>query len=115
VWNAAKSRDLLDSLYRGYPDGTLMFWETGADVGTRQVGGGDSDKVAKLLIVDGQQTLTEGENAGSGEGRSRLAAEIARTGRAFSWPPSRNDVCWCGSGRKYKKCCGPTPPAEDGP
>ena len=55
----------------------------------------------------------EGEKAGSGEGRSHLAAEIARTGRALSWPPSRNDACWCGSGRKYKKCCGPTPPAED--
>jgi hypothetical protein len=22
------------------------------------------------------------------------------------WPPGRNDDCWCGSGRKYKKCCG---------
>jgi tetratricopeptide (TPR) repeat protein len=21
------------------------------------------------------------------------------------WPPNRNDDCWCGSGRKYKKCC----------
>jgi hypothetical protein len=58
VWSSAKTRDLFDSLYRGYPVGTLMFWETGADVGTRQVGGGDSDKVAKLLIVDGQQRLT---------------------------------------------------------
>lgn len=58
VWSAAKTRDLFDSLYRGYPVGTLMFWETGADVGTRQVGGGENDKVAKLLIVDGQQRLT---------------------------------------------------------
>ncbi len=58
VWSAAKARDLFDSLYRGYPVGTLMFWETGADVGTRQVGGGDNEKVAKLLIVDGQQRLT---------------------------------------------------------
>lgn len=58
VWSAAKVRDLFDSMYRGYPVGTLMLWETGADVGTRQVGGGDSDKVAKLLIVDGQQRLT---------------------------------------------------------
>jgi hypothetical protein len=58
VWSSAKTRDLFDSLYRGYPVGTLMFWETGADVGTRQVGGGDSQKVAKLLIVDGQQRLT---------------------------------------------------------
>ena len=58
VWSAAKVRDLFDSMYRGYPVGTLMLWETGADVGTRQVGGGEVTKVAKLLIVDGQQRLT---------------------------------------------------------
>lgn len=22
------------------------------------------------------------------------------------WPPERNQACWCGDGRKYKKCCG---------
>jgi hypothetical protein len=22
------------------------------------------------------------------------------------WPPERNAPCWCGSARKYKKCCG---------
>lgn len=58
VWSAAKTRDLFDSMYRGYPVGTLMFWETGAEVGTRQVGGGVGERVAKLLIVDGQQRLT---------------------------------------------------------
>jgi hypothetical protein len=58
VWSAAKARDLFDSMYRGYPVGTLMFWETGAEVGTRQIGGGLGERVAKLLIVDGQQRLT---------------------------------------------------------
>ena len=58
VWSAAQVRDLFDSMYRGYPVGTLMFWETGADAGVRQVGGGDNDTVARLLIVDGQQRLT---------------------------------------------------------
>lgn len=24
----------------------------------------------------------------------------------ISWPPGRNEACWCGSPRKYKKCCG---------
>ena len=31
------------------------------------------------------------------------------------WPPGRNEDCWCGSGRKYKKCCGApafAPPSE---
>lgn len=58
VWKPAKVRDLLDSMYRGYPVGTLMLWETGAQVGTRQIGGGSADSVAQLLIVDGQQRLT---------------------------------------------------------
>lgn len=53
-----------------------------------------------------------GAEANTGEARSSLAAEIARTGRALDWPPARNDRCWCGSGQKYKKCCGPIPPAE---
>ncbi|WP_367046816.1 DUF262 domain-containing protein [Streptomyces sp. Je 1-332] len=58
VWSTAKIRDLFDSMYRGYPVGTLMFWETGAEVGTRQIGGRDSDRVPRLLVVDGQQRLT---------------------------------------------------------
>jgi hypothetical protein len=24
----------------------------------------------------------------------------------MAWPPARNEDCWCGSARKYKKCCG---------
>ncbi|TDO30003.1 SEC-C motif-containing protein [Kribbella sp. VKM Ac-2527] len=27
-------------------------------------------------------------------------------GRSVGWPPPRNRPCWCGSGMKYKKCCG---------
>jgi hypothetical protein len=26
--------------------------------------------------------------------------------REVPWPPERNAPCWCGSTRKYKKCCG---------
>lgn len=58
VWKDAQVRDLFDSMYRGYPVGTLMFWETGAEVGTKPVGGHERDRIAKLLIVDGQQRLT---------------------------------------------------------
>lgn len=43
----------------------------------------------------------------------RLAyAEHAREqGRMIGWPPGRNQPCWCGSERKYKKCCGAPAPA----
>jgi hypothetical protein len=48
----------------------------------------------------------EGLDPDTGTARSRLAAEMARSGRAVAWPPGRNDPCWCRSGRKYKRCCG---------
>jgi tetratricopeptide (TPR) repeat protein len=40
------------------------------------------------------------------EARARAAYEIAQEGGALAWPPGRNEPCWCGSGSKYKKCCG---------
>ncbi|MGA7272557.1 MAG: SEC-C metal-binding domain-containing protein, partial [Acidimicrobiia bacterium] len=52
-----------------------------------------------------------GADPGDGETRASLAAELARRGEAIPWPPGRNQPCWCGSGVKYKKCCGPEPPA----
>jgi tetratricopeptide (TPR) repeat protein len=40
--------------------------------------------------------------------RADYAAERTRIGapELISWPPARNAHCWCGTGRKYKKCCG---------
>ena len=58
VWATAKIRELLDSMYRGYPIGSLMFWETGAEVGSHQIDGGEDRNVPSMVIVDGQQRLT---------------------------------------------------------
>ena len=39
--------------------------------------------------------------------RAQYAADVARDpSRTVAWPPGRNEPCWCGSRRKYKKCCG---------
>lgn len=59
VWSNAKVRDLFDSMYRGYPVGFFLFWETGADgVETKVIGDTNKQKTPSLLIVDGQQRLT---------------------------------------------------------
>ena len=59
VWPNAKVRDLFDSMYKGYPVGYFLFWQTGAEeVGTKGIGQGDKQKSPSLLIVDGQQRLT---------------------------------------------------------
>jgi tetratricopeptide (TPR) repeat protein len=67
------------------------------------------------IAVDGltDYCAQEGEAPGTGGARSAYAAEIARRGGATHWPPGRNTPCWCGSGRKYKTCCGPIPMAPE--
>ena len=58
VWDTTRVRDLFDSMYRGYPIGTLLFWENGYPGGHRTIGVAGKQKVPHLLIVDGQQRLT---------------------------------------------------------
>lgn len=58
VWKNVKVRDLFDSMYRGYPVGYLLFWETGVQPGTKQIGTDEKQLVPSRLIVDGQQRLT---------------------------------------------------------
>ncbi len=58
VWKNNKVRDLFDSMFRGYPVGYLLFWANGGADGHRQIGTDTKQKVARLLIVDGQQRLT---------------------------------------------------------
>ena len=58
VWPATNVRDLFDSMYRGYPIGYLLFWSSGAEPGTKQIGTDAKDLAAQTLIVDGQQRLT---------------------------------------------------------
>ena len=58
VWNAAKVRDLFDSMYKGFPVGYLLFWANSLGNGTRQIGTESKQKISRLLIVDGQQRLT---------------------------------------------------------
>ncbi|WP_327346681.1 SEC-C domain-containing protein [Streptomyces europaeiscabiei] len=73
-----------------------------------------SDGGAPRLAVgrassSGLTTYLEAEGTGSPDtpaARSAYADELARRGQTTDWPPPRNGPCWCGSERKYKKCCG---------
>jgi hypothetical protein len=59
VWPNRKVRDLLDSMFKGFPVGYLLFWATGAEVGARAIGVTEKDEsIPRWLIVDGQQRLT---------------------------------------------------------
>lgn len=60
VWKATKVRDLLDSLYRGYPSGTILMWEPDETVALTSFSIKTDDKSAfkPMLLLDGQQRLT---------------------------------------------------------
>lgn len=60
VWQSTRVRDLLDSLYRGYPSGTILTWETDEGVATRDfaVDQDSMDATRFQLLLDGQQRLT---------------------------------------------------------
>jgi len=58
VWKNNKVRDLFDSMFRGYPVGYFLFWANAGIDGKRQIGTDEKQKIARLLIVDGQQRLT---------------------------------------------------------
>lgn len=60
VWRSTRVRDLLDSLYRGYPSGAILLWETDEavplqDFAVTQEG---NPFQSTRLLLDGQQRLT---------------------------------------------------------
>ena len=57
VWNRDQVRGLMRSLYRGYPVGGLLTWETQAD-GSLVRGAALASPALRVLILDGQQRIT---------------------------------------------------------
>ncbi|WP_405736529.1 DUF262 domain-containing protein [Streptomyces sp. NBC_00028] len=61
VWKASQVARLIESLYRGYPAGSLLFWKTGQPAETRGAAIGVAQalpSVMPLYLLDGQQRLT---------------------------------------------------------
>lgn len=60
VWDKTRVRDLLDSLYRGFPSGTILTWQTDDTVENRGLATEEPKAEAGLfeLLLDGQQRLT---------------------------------------------------------
>lgn len=57
VWSNTDVRDLFDSLFRGYPVGSIMTWRTRTD-DAKVIGTNQKSQDASLLLIDGQQRVT---------------------------------------------------------
>ena len=60
VWKASRVRDLLDSLYRGYPSGAILLWETDEEVPLQEfsIKQNSNPYQTTRLLLDGQLRLT---------------------------------------------------------
>jgi hypothetical protein len=57
VWKKSEVRDLLDSMYKGFPVGHLMLWSTTNET-SREIGVDGKQFAPNELLIDGQQRLT---------------------------------------------------------
>lgn len=62
VWSSTKVRNLIDSIYRDYPSGSILMWKTDLLPETRAAAIEGNLEGAflteKLLLLDGQQRIT---------------------------------------------------------
>lgn len=61
IWKPTQVAKLIDSLYRRYPTGTLLFWRATEDPTTRKFATGNvapEPVIQPLYLLDGQQRLT---------------------------------------------------------
>ena len=57
TWRKDQSRDLIDSLLKGYPTGSLLFWKTSEDIALKNMKDYNPQGMLEILL-DGQQRLT---------------------------------------------------------
>lgn len=67
-------------------------------------------KVAPLRVAAFRQWCVEHDKTPDSAARAQYVAQLdaADDPTMIPWPPGRNQPCWCGSRRKYKKCCAAT-------
>lgn len=103
---AARTRGLLDAtLHPRHEDYRREIQDALEQTTARNAGAS-----ACLVPIDVEGLLAyaqrEGKDPASRRTRLAYSDSLAGMGRDIPWPPERNARCWCGSGRKYKKCCG---------
>lgn len=98
VWDSSKVRDLIDSLYQGYPIGYIVTWQN-PDVKLKD----GSTSSGKKILIDGQQRVTALTAAILGQKVKDTDYEDVRIMIAFhpttkrfevSNPAIRKDVTW---------------------
>ena len=79
VWKPPKVAGLIDSLYRRYPTGSLLFWETDQEIIERAaaIEGPSGKRLGKpQYLIDGQQRLTSLHRVFKGHDGARIVFNV---------------------------------------
>lgn len=69
--------------------------------------------IAACADAPADRAEREGGTVEDAQSRRAYLHEQTRSGNFAYWPPARNAPCWCGTGAKYKKCCGAPHPIHE--
>lgn len=97
VWKPPKIAGLIDSLYRRYPTGSLLLWETDEDITERDaaIEGPNAKPMAKpQYLIDGQQRLTSLHRVFKGHDDARIVFNIETERFQRESAATKKDARW---------------------
>ena len=99
VWKPAQIAGLLDSLYRRYPSGSILLWETTEAVTEREVDSGAPDGspvfvTRPLYLLDGQQRLTSLHRVFTNHERARVVFNVVSEKFQIESAATQRDLRW---------------------
>jgi hypothetical protein len=98
VWKSHQIAKLLDSLYRQYPSGSLLLWETAEEVVEREVRSrvGGKSTYRPLYLLDGQQRLTSLHRVFNGDSAAEVVFNVVDERFQLASAATRKDHRWVG-------------------
>jgi hypothetical protein len=97
VWKPAQVAGLIDSLYRGYPSGSVLLWETTELVTEKKLSSTEATGVTMikpLYLLDGQQRLTSLHRVFSGHERAQVVFNVLTEKFQIQSAATKKDARW---------------------
>lgn len=96
VWKSSQIAWLLDSLYRGYPSGSLLLWESDTEVTEKNVASGvaAASVTRPQYLLDGQQRLTSLHRVFTGHENAKVVFNVETEKFQLGSVATRKDPRW---------------------
>lgn len=99
VWKPAQVAGLIDSLYRGYPSGSLLLWQTAADIVDRGLASVPPPPTgvsfaSPVYLLDGQQRVTSLHRVYTGHERALVVFDVVNQRFQIESASTRRDGRW---------------------